>query len=133
MVNIYTSQTNILVLTLTEKVTLEEPFFLFVFTNEQTRHKSYCVAADESEFRQRYNKFIITESDSPDPLNGEVTLQPAGTWRYEVYEQSEATNLDPENAAVVTLLETGIARVVGTPATHHTYSPDSEINYIYEG
>jgi hypothetical protein len=79
-----------LILTLTEKVTLTDPYYLFVFTHVTTKDvvafvKS--VADDESGFQSRYNKFTIDPSDVfEDKLPGE--------WHYKVYEQEDVENTD---------------------------------------
>lgn len=79
-----------MILTLTEKVTLTDPYYLFVFTHVTTKDvvafvKS--VADDESGFQSRYNKFTIDPSTVfEDKLPGE--------WHYKVYEQEDAENTD---------------------------------------
>jgi hypothetical protein len=79
-----------LILTLTEKVTLTDPYYLFVFTHVTTKDvvafvKS--VADDESGFQSRYNKFTIDPSDVFED-------KPVGQWHYKVYEQEDLENTD---------------------------------------
>jgi len=87
---------NIVVLTLTEKVTITDPTFLFEFYNNQTFVKYYCIADDVSLYPDRYNKFTITlTAGVPVPLSGEVSLPIGDEYNYTVYAQTSTTNLDP--------------------------------------
>jgi len=109
-----TTNSNI-ALTLTEKVTLSSPVFLFEFTNDMSLSTSYYViSADTSTETQRYNLFEITEGVD-DPENGSVILGLEGFYKYNVYEQATgSTNLDPTG---LTLVESGKMRLGGTTQT----------------
>ena len=88
-----------MVLTLTEKVTLAVPFFLFVFTNVSTRQVvtfNAAVADDTSSAPSRYNQFAIN-------TQAVFANQAAGQWQYKVYESAVATT-DPTG---LNLLENG--------------------------
>lgn len=90
-----------IVVTLTELVTLELPFYLFVFIHVETKAavaKVFTTADDESTHQTRYNKFSI---DTATLFN----LQPVGEWHYRVYQQDNDTNTDPDLAAG--LIESG--------------------------
>jgi hypothetical protein len=100
MVIINRAATSILDLTLTENVTLTNPFYLFVFTNKTTNKVSMCFLNDTSTYPLRYNRFNLTE-----PAN--VTLI-SGDYIYQVYEKAVLTLVIPSDDY---LLETGIARV----------------------
>jgi hypothetical protein len=100
MVIINRAATSILDLTLTENVTLTNPYYLFVFTNKTTNKVSTCFLTDTSVYPERYNRFNLTE-----PAN--VTLI-SGDYIYQVYEKSVVTQTIPSDEY---LLETGIARV----------------------
>lgn len=79
-----------LILTLTEKVSLTDPYYLFVFTHVLTKSKVAFVKAsgdDESGFINRYNQFTINPSDVFED-------EPAGEWHYRIYEQDDADNTD---------------------------------------
>lgn len=81
----------VMILTLTEFVTLTAPHYLFVFTHVETKNVVAFVKAeidDESDYPQRFNKFTI---------NVPVVFdnQPTGEWHYKIYEQSSSTNIDP--------------------------------------
>lgn len=132
MIKITRGQANVVVITLKEKTTLTNPKYLFVFKNDQTNVEAKFIAADISTYPDRYNKFTITEkTTSPNPLTGEVTLSLDGFYTYTIYEQTSSTNLNPANATGV--VETGKVQVFQAAVTDHTYSPDSNITYIYNG
>lgn len=132
MIQITKGIANTVVLTLKEKTTLTNPKYLFVFKNDQSNVDSKFIAADTSTYPDRYNKFVITEkTNSPNPLTGEVTLSLDGFYTYTIYEQTSSTNLNPANATKV--VETGKVQVFATATADHTYSPDSNITYIYNG
>jgi len=132
MIQITKGIANTVVLTLKEKTTLTNPKYLFVFKNDQSNVDSKFIAADTSTYPDRYNKFVITEkTSSPNPLTGEVTLSLDGFYTYTIYEQTSSTNLNPANATKI--VETGKVQVFATATADHTYSPDSNITYIYNG
>ena len=98
---------NTLILTLTEKVTLSSPTFLFKFTNDVTKQSKRFIAADLSAHTNRYNEFLITETSGTEILtSGTITLNPTGFWHYEVYEQTSTTNLDETLSDVRVPVET---------------------------
>lgn len=73
------------VLTLTEKVTLTNPFFMFVFTHvttkaEVTFNRSY--GDDSSKDRERCNIFEVDTSAL-------FVGKDSGQWHYEVYESTD--------------------------------------------
>ena len=102
-----TATENIIV-TLTEKVTLSNPYYLFIFTHILQKlvvTKIISSTLDTSSYTDRYNKFALAT----------VTVfadQPVGQWNYRVYEQASAVNTNPVNA---TLIESG--KLILYPAT----------------
>ena len=104
MINLTEDIANNFVLTLTEKVTLSTPKFLFHFRSIQENKNYYTIVADTSSFTRRYNEFSFTEG-TDDALNGSLTLGAGGQYEYFVWEQSSTTNLDPANST--TLVEKG--------------------------
>jgi len=93
---------NVVVLTLSEKVTIATPKFLFEFINNQTQQKYYCISADTSLYTERYNKFnIIVKTTTPSPLVGEIQIPLGDEYTYNVYEQVSSTNLVPTGLTVV--------------------------------
>jgi hypothetical protein len=82
-----------IVVTLNEKKTLSEPYYLFVFMNVTTREKVKFIKgtmSDLSESLSRYNEFNINTSTLFDTYND-------GEWNYTVYEQESAVNLDEDS------------------------------------
>ena len=82
-----------MILTLTELVSVSVLYYLFVFTHVTTKDIVAFVKAeadDDSDYPQRYNQFTV---DAAAVFAGK---QP-GEWHYEVYEQGDADNLDPNN------------------------------------
>ena len=127
MINIERNSANEVALTLTEKGTAA--YYLFKFQSDNTEAVEYCIATDSSLYPERFNKFTITEQTSPDNLNAEVELPTEGQWRYFVYANSSATNLDPTG---LTELESGIVKVTGTTTPVTTYSGGNS-NYVVYG
>jgi hypothetical protein len=86
-----------LILTLTENVSIGDPYFLFVFTHVLTKSQVKFIKAtsqDESTSASRYNAFTIDPST--------VFLdQPIGQWNYKVYEQASSTNTDESSSGAV--------------------------------
>jgi hypothetical protein len=78
------------VLTLGEKTTISNPYYLFEFENTFTKVKYYQVLVPAIT-NNRYQSFNI------DFRNEEIG--PAGWFWYRVYQQDNGTNLDPELSA----------------------------------
>jgi hypothetical protein len=130
MIWIIQGQANIIAVTLTEKCTLTQPNFLFRLVNDETNIEYTFIAADTSEYVERYNKFTITETADPDNLNGEVELPATGFYHYYIYEQESDTNLDYTLSA--TLVEIGKCKVPGEGASLESYAPASSVNITYK-
>lgn len=117
--------------TLQEKVTLTDPYYLFVFENDMTKEKVIFMQENTSTHQERYDEFIITErSTSLNYSSGIIELNPAGTWTYYIYEQSSSSNLVEANAG--TLLEKGILKVIGTSETWTPYTGQDITYTVYE-
>ena len=87
----------VMILTLTEFVSISTPYYLFVFTHVTTKDVVAFVkseAGDESEYPQRYNQFTINASVVFDGKQ-------SGEWHYKVYEQASDINIDPAAAGAV--------------------------------
>lgn len=102
-----------LYVTLNERRTLTDGWYLFVFENITTRviiNKIFAFAEDLSDYQTRYNKLAINTSTvfaDADP----------GMWRYTVYEQSSGVNTDTTG---LTELERGILKL--NPATEFAFT-----------
>lgn len=80
-------------LTLTEKTTISNAFYLFELESDQTKDKYYFIG-DETLNTSRINLFTITEGVD-DPLNSSIILGYVGFYSYKIYAQTSSTNLDP--------------------------------------
>ena len=127
MINIARNSANEITLTLTERGTAT--YYLFKFQSDNTEAVEYCIATDSSLYPDRFNKFTITETSTPDNLNAEVELPTEGQWRYFIYANSSSSNLDPTG---LTELESGIVKVTGTSTPVTTYSGGNS-NYVVYG
>lgn len=90
-----------IIVTLTELVTLNEPYYLFVFTHTVTKEVVAFIKSvddDFSNYQDRYNEFEIAPSTLF--LNKQV-----GEWHYAIYEQVSSSNDDVANTT--SLLEQG--------------------------
>jgi hypothetical protein len=103
-------QNNFLVFTLSEKVTLTNPYYLFSFKHQVLMSSVNFIAADVSGFPDRFNKFLITETTGTTLLtSGVVSLPETGFYEYTIYEQTSSTNLNVENTT--NILEIGMVKV----------------------
>lgn len=137
---------NQLILTLTENVTIDSPFYLFEFTNDVTMVSQYFVLEDISIHPERYNEFtfnegtrVIAEGGDIGAIGGviggigdvipEITgiLTPAGQWTYRVFQQYNPHNTDPN--LTEGLLEIGIAKVVPLAVT--TYYENNNLDNTF--
>jgi len=124
MIYLQKGATNSVIMTLTEKSELNNPYFLFSFTNNTSGDEKLFNMADISGYRRRYNRFELVETTSENLPNGEVELE-YGWGRYEVYE-SATQSLDI-NDTTGRILEQGKFYVSGYPATLN----NNDINNIY--
>jgi hypothetical protein len=131
MIVIQKGQANNVVLTLKEKSTLLAPYYLFEFKNDQENESIYFLAEDVSDQIERYNKFSITETDTPDYSAGEVDLELTGFWSYIIREQASSTNLDPDLSGVI--VEVGKVKVLGTSIEPTRYDSMEKTNKVYNG
>lgn len=116
---------NDLILTLTEKQTLTNPYFLFYLTHDMTGASASFISEDISDYPDRYNEFIVSEKSNPDRTAGEVELIHDGSYTYKVYEQISSTNLLPELATNQSPLEIGKLKVEN-PFTYNKYDDQSK-------
>lgn len=111
MIRIVKNTTNTVVLTLKEKQTLENPYWIFRIWNDLEREYKIFRAIDTSLYTDRYNRFAITDSASEILSAGVVNFDPAGFWHYEVWE-SEVSTLSVTTAYA--MVESGKIKVEGT-------------------
>ena len=126
MILINKNSNNTMVMTLTEKSTLTNPYFLFNFVSDVTGNAVNFIATDLSNYTDRYNQFLITEtSGTNNYTSGTITLSPEGTWTYKVYEQTSSTNLNPLLATNTSPLEVGQVKVKGTETPYISNNSDN--------
>jgi hypothetical protein len=87
--------------TLTEKVTIANPYFLFAFTHRVTNELTTVILTDISTQKERYNKFAVIEGTTFD--------LDAGEFEYVIYAQTSSTNLAP--ALANEEVESGVLKV----------------------
>jgi hypothetical protein len=122
MLVINKNSNNTLILTLTEKVTIASPTFLFKLTNDLTRESVLFLSANLSSYKDRYDKFLITEtSGTINASSGVINLNPTGYWKYQIFEQASTSNL--LESATGSLVENGKIKVIGTDTTYTVYNP----------
>lgn len=102
------------ILTLTEKVTIANPTFLFSFKNRVTELESNVIITDISAYKERYNKFVVTEGSTFDLDCGE--------YNYYVYAQTSTTNTNPLLANE--LVEEGLFKLLLGTLTTNEYQVD---------
>jgi len=120
-----------LIVTLQEKVTLTNPYYLFVFTSDVSQEKVIFLQSNISTHTDRYDKFLITEtSGTPNYSSGTIEFLPLGSWTYEIFEQASSSNLDP--ALTGNRLEIGQAKVIGTNETYSTYTGQTITYTVHE-
>lgn len=130
MIKLTTNTTQTVYLTLTEKVSLSNPKFLFEFINNESQSKYYCISANLSAFKERFDSFSIILMASPNNLIGQINLS-VGEYDYNVYEQTSTTNLNPTG---LNKLENGKCVVFNSsPSTITEYNGASLTDVIYEG
>lgn len=115
-----------MVVTLNEKRTLTDGYYLFLFTHyttKQTVTKIFAFAEDESDSTDRYNKFLVNTATT-------FLNKPVGMWQYNVYEQASSSNTDPTG---LTKVESGILEL--RPATAFNFEEyDGTTTYrVYGG
>jgi hypothetical protein len=123
-------QNNFLIFTLSEKVTLTNPYYLFSFKHQVLMSSVNFIASDVSGFPTRYNKFLITETTgSVNLTSGVVSLPETGFYEYAIYEQTSSSNLNVGN--VTGLLEIGMVKVESTLPIYNEYDNQSKTIITY--
>lgn len=112
MLLITKGETKFWYLTLTEKVTISNPKFLFSVTHRQTMKEYNFLLSDVSAFKERYNKFSINEN-TYNFFEGE--------YMYNVYAQTSSVNIIPSLANE--LVEEGILKVQLVESEEVFYTP----------
>ena len=123
-------ENNFLIFTLSEKVTLTNPYYLFSFKHQVLMSSVNFIASDVSGFPTRFNKFLITETTgSVNLTSGVVSLPETGFYEYAIYEQTSSSNLNLAN--VTGLLEIGMVKVESTLPIYNEYDNQSKTIITY--
>jgi hypothetical protein len=113
MISIVKGSTKTWYLTLSEKVTIANPRFLFSLIHSQTESITNIILTDVSTFPERYNKFVVTEGSTFNLYSGQ--------YKYIVYAQTSSSNTDPELANEE--VESGILLVDAPSQPEVFYNP----------
>ena len=117
MLKLNTPATNVVYLSLMENsVNAIDNYYLMEFTNLQTRESETKVLFKLTVNYRAVEFWVIVNQTG----NLSFTMQEMSFYKYNVYEQTSATNIDVNDASVLGLRETGKAWVGGT----------SEVTYI---
>jgi hypothetical protein len=114
MINIEKNNTNIIVLTLTEKSTLLNPYYLFSFTSTTNYDNTVnFLGTDLSTYKSRYNEFQIIETGTTfvNLTASTINLNPPGMWDYSIYETTAITT--SISATTGNIIEKGKVIVTG--------------------
>lgn len=117
--------TNTFYMTLWEKTTIENPYYLFVFFDYVSNSKVKCIVQPD-ETNERYDKIIIVDKSNPNPDNGEVDLT-FDSGEYTVYQKN---SIDYDEDGIV--VEVGLFRVIRTLTEKAIYDNDQE-RAVYNG
>jgi hypothetical protein len=121
--------TNNIILTLAEKTTLTNVVYLFEVINDSSEVVKCFIAEDISPNKYRYNEFDLIENATEDLLNGTFELELSGFYKYNIYEQTSTTNLDPTLAT--NLIETGKLNVTSTITELEQYDGNQTQTVVY--
>lgn len=122
---------NTFVVTVSEKVTISNPYFLLRIVHDQTHQEFVCLVADTSAYPSRYNRFQVLQGAAPVPLSGEVYVTESGLFHYYIYEQTSSSNLD--YTATQGLLEVGKLTFTATLTSDTTYTGYPTTSTVYQG
>ena len=121
---------NYLIFTLSEKVTLTNPYYLFSFKHQVEMNPINFIAFDTSLYKERYNKFLITETTGTTTLtSGIVSLAETGFYEYAIYEQTSSSNLDLNQTG--NLLEIGMVKVNSDKPIYKEYDNEPKTIKTY--
>lgn len=127
MIEIYKNQVNEVYLTLKEKLTLQNPCYLFEFINEMSGEKViFITGGDISLYPSRYNKFLIVEdvAANQDLYSGIINLKQTGFYYYKIYETAITSPQNLSPSAATSILEEGRLEVIDTTNTNSYFDPN---------
>jgi len=105
-----------MVVTVTEKTTITNAYYLFIFEHLTTKVQvAFIAPGDLSPYPLRYNEFLINTSNY---------ITKVGQYSYTIYEQDNDTNTDPTGLNIVEVGRMELKETV-TPL-YQTNAPDIE-------
>jgi hypothetical protein len=124
MVLLDKSTSNTFALTLSEKVTISNPYYLMVLVGKSGQDTIKWLMTDTSTYPERYNLFTFTDGN-------QATIPYKGDYVYTVYQKLENNTDIPSDSNI---LEIGICRVADTesPEIEHTNPSDVIIYEVNE-
>lgn len=131
MITINRGETNTVILTLSEKTTIEDAVYLFEFINDQSGKTKYFIAQDISTNKIRFNQFVIEENNTESLLTGVVKLDQLDYWKYTIREQESTTNLDPDLSGGI--VEIGKVLVLETQSEIPTFTSVQNEIKVFNG
>lgn len=133
MILLQQNTVNDVVLTLRELTTIENPFYLFVFTSDDTNISKIFTGVDISTNVNTYNEFNIElTSGAEDLSNSVINLPYKGYYTYNIYSMVTEGNLDINN--VTELVESGKVYVNDTvKPIKTTYTGGNNTKAVYNG
>ena len=131
MITINRGETNTVILTLSEKTTIEDAVYLFEFINDQSGKTKYFIAQDISTNKIRFNQFVIEENNTESLLIGVVKLDQLDYWKYTIREQESTTNLDPDLSGGI--VEIGKVLVLETQSEIPTFTSVQNEIKVFNG
>ena len=131
MITINRGETNTVILTLSEKTTIEDAVYLFEFINDQSGKTKYFIAQDISTNKIRFNQFVIEENNTESLLMGVVKLDQLDYWKYTIREQESTTNLDPDLSGGI--VEIGKVLVLETQSEIPTFTSVQNEIKVFNG
>ena len=113
-----TTNTDTIIRKLKAFTTLNNPYYLFVFTSPMNVQYT-CIGTDLATVAQQesFSNFTIIEGVD-DRTNGSLILGNTGVYDFEIYEQASSTNLDPNNATRIEY-SFGLARVKDSEVSNY--------------
>lgn len=133
MIRLEQDTINRVVVTLKELTTISDPYYLFEFISDDTNVSKIFTTANLSTNVSRYDEFNIElTSSTEDLLNGVIKLPLKGFYKYNIYSQVSATNLDLDN--VTELVEVGKVYINDTVnPVKTTYNGGQKTRTVYNG
>lgn len=130
MITLLPNTENLVILSLSEKVTIATPTYLMRFVHTESRTEYSCIITPVDEYEFGRESFIIeTKTSGANNLLGEIVLTLGDQYQYFVYAQSSTTNLDYTLADEE--LESGIMKYNKTITERNVYERGATSRKVY--